>query len=403
MIFGRTGANSDANGHGVDAGSVEQVKAGLRSLHEHCLRDLGAGLKAMRSGDLTVAASPTTAEIDVSEMDPGARELAELFNTMLGSIQTALEDYDALRAELRLALGDQSCLDDLRQRLHSLNEVCLTGLGAGLDAAAAGDLTFDVHPVTTPIKARSGDSEGELAEVFNSMLAKAQGGIESYNRMRTRLNEKVGSMIHDIGDLAGRVAASSEEMSASSQQTGIAIDEIARSTASVARGAERQVTLVGDARTATQEAVETAAAASATAQQGVALTAEISNIADQTNLLALNAAIEAARAGDHGKGFAVVADEVRRLAESAATTAEQTESTFHELAASVEAVAGCVGRVVELTDQVAAVAEDTSSATEQVSASAEQSTAATQEISTSSEQLALMAGDLEKLVTGFSV
>ena len=70
------------------------------------------------------------------------------------------------------------------------------------------------------------------------MLAKAQGGIEAYNAMRVRLNEKVGSMINDIGDLASRVAASSQEMTASSQQTGMAIEEIARASSSVAEGAE---------------------------------------------------------------------------------------------------------------------------------------------------------------------
>ncbi|MFA9270897.1 MAG: methyl-accepting chemotaxis protein [Baekduiaceae bacterium] len=377
--------------------AVAALKEQLRSLDEHCLFGLESSLSAMVAGDLTREVVPVTQPITVEASDPEIGELVAVFNSMLSRAQAAIASYTQLREQLRDALGDQSSLDALRDRMRSLNDHCLTGLGSGLEAMASGDLTVTAEPVTTPITAVPGQQVGELAEVFNAMLASAQGGLAASDASRLGIAE----MVRELADTAEHVATATREMATTTDETGSAIEQIAMASGTVAEGAERQVALITSVGEITHEAVGLSSRAQSVADEGVAFTAEIAAIADQTNLLALNAAIEAARAGEHGRGFAVVADEVRQLAESSAETVAKTRSAFEGLAQSIKDVSGCVDRVAVATEEVASVATDASASTQQVSASAEETSASTEQVAASTRELSERAAGLEALVSRF--
>jgi methyl-accepting chemotaxis protein len=321
---------------------------------------------------------------------------------------------------------------DLVDRLRSLDENCLRGLGAGLQSIAEGDLTHHVEPVTTPVTVRSHDELGQLSETFNSMLEKAQGGIASYNAMR----EELGVLIGEVSAGAGTVSAASEQMATTSDEAGRAVGEIASAVGDVAQGAERQVRMVESTREAVQEAARAATASAETAEstaeaadqardaarEGVAaavrateaiqqvadnseavgraiedLSAKsgriggivdtISGIAEQTNLLALNAAIEAARAGEQGRGFAVVAEEVRKLAEGSQAAAAEIAALIGEIQQETTRVVEVVGQGAKRTGDGVATVDQTREAFEVIGAAVESMTQRVAEIAGSVQQI----------------
>jgi methyl-accepting chemotaxis protein len=85
-----------------------------------------------------------------------------------------------------------------------------------------------------------------------------------------------------------------------------------------------------------RQTVEAMDAIAGSARQINQIIGVIDEIAFQTNLLALNAGVEAARAGEAGRGFAVVASEVRALAQRSAEAAKEIKALISASTAQVE-------------------------------------------------------------------
>ncbi|SMP60210.1 methyl-accepting chemotaxis protein [Anoxynatronum buryatiense] len=180
--------------------------------------------------------------------------------------------------------------------------------------------------------------------------------------------------------------------------------------------------------------------------------AMIQSISDQTNLLALNAAIEAARAGEAGRGFAVVADEIRKLAEqsksfndeikmvidelrnkstnavgtmqqvkeivsSQTKSVHETEVRFNTIASSIdtsqqvmaklnettENMNTSLAKLVQLMQNLSAIAEENAAGTEEASASVEEQSASMAEIANASDGLTQIAEELQEIISKFQV
>ena len=104
----------------------------------------------------------------------------------------------------------------------------------------------------------------------------------------------------------------------------------------------------------------------------------IESIAFQTNLLSVNAGVEAARAGEAGQGFAVVASEVRNLAARSSESANSIRDLIirsensvsagaDQMAKTVDALDAVRTAVVEITNQMDTIAETARSQHEGVS------------------------------------
>ncbi|WP_377843176.1 methyl-accepting chemotaxis protein [Bosea sp. UC22_33] len=269
------------------------------------------------------------------------------------------------RVDSRLARGEMEALVVGINRINEAIDDATTKFAAILTAIAGGDLTRKAAD------AYSGHL-GDLSESINAMVGKLSQtvGVIKLTAADVRLSaseiqtgaENLSHRTEDQASSLEETAATTEELAASVKASANASHQALALAREAAQMAENGGTIVRNAI----DAIERIERASGKITD---ITSVIDNIAFQTNLLALNAAVEAARAGEAGKGFAVVASEVRTLAQQTSEAAKSISSLIgdstREVATGVELVrsaGGALGALVDASQKVASTVAEISSA-----------------------------------------
>ena len=267
----------------------------------------------------------------------------------------------------------------------------------------------------------------ELQENVNATLTTLQQTIGEIRGTTGSINGNTGELRAATDDLSKRT----EQQAAALEETSAALDEITAVVRNSTDRAQEASVMVGEAKTSAAQAggvVRSAVEAMGRIEQASKEISQIINVIDeiafQTNLLALNAGVEAARAGEAGKGFAVVAQEVRELAQRSATAAKDIKALITKsgdevntgvklVQATGESLTEIEARVLQINDHIHSIAtaakeqstglHEVNTAVNQMDQVTQQNAAMVEETSAATHKLASEAQSLVNLVARFKL
>ena len=265
---------------------------------------------------------------------------------------------------------------------ESLN-AAIESLADGLDRLADGDLTVSLN---TPF---AGDLD-RLRTNFNTSVEKLADTLSDVKTNIGSIHANAGEMRSAVEDLSKRT----EQQAASLEETSAALEQITstvKSSSERAQDASKKASEANAASEASTVIVADAVGAMSRIENASDEIAKIIGVIDeiafQTNLLALNAGVEAARAGEAGKGFAVVAQEVRELAQRSASAAKEIKDLIDKSSIEVEKGVELVKATGDALNNIAAQVIDINTHIESIATAAREQATGLQEVNIAVSQM----------------
>ena len=248
-------------------------------------------------------------------------------------------------------------------------------------------------------------SEGDLTTRIETEFAPQYEQLrQDFNGATQRLEAAIGSIAESAGairsDTSGISSASqslskrTETQAATLEETAAALDNLTGSVRTAAEGATNAALMVRETRSNVEtsggvvhEAVGAMGEIEKFSNEISSISGVIDEIAFQTNLLALNAGVEAARAGEAGRGFAVVASEVRALARRSSDAAREINSLISSSGTQIKRGVTLVSKAGEVLTKMLESVSNISGSVESIAQSATDQSRGLQEINSAVNQL----------------
>ncbi|WP_430439943.1 methyl-accepting chemotaxis protein [Shinella sp.] len=239
----------------------------------------------------------------------------------------------------------------------------------------------------------AGHFQGDFAE----LQANVNGAMLTLRSTMTGILSTAGTITGNSRELsaaADQLAHRTEQQAASLEETAAALEEITTTVKTSTTRALEASEIVRETKHSAeksggivQDAIDAMGRIEQSSQKINQIISVIDEIAFQTNLLALNAGVEAARAGEAGRGFAVVAQEVRELAQRSANAAKEIKTLINASAGEVKGGVALVLSTGDVLSEIKDLVNRVNDHVVSITRAAQEQSAALGEINTAVNQM----------------